>query len=178
MFVTTSGFFSPTHAQRIGRYSFDVTVGLGGMETSGKYSGDGGGFAGDVMLARRFRSDRGPGLIAGVSASYHFVLGEDCTIYLPFEPSSDCAPQIPDMRVIGALTGWESRNGAFRVMAGVGYAHPTSGGGAVALQARLDGAIGLVRHVALTASVRPVIIPSYRGDTFRSIGIGIGFRVR
>ena len=179
--VTTSGFYRPTHAQRTSRYAFDVTVGVGLVQTTGKYSDrDGGGLAGELAVARRFHSDRTGGLVAVVNGGYYLMMrgGDDCTLYPPFEPPFRCAPQTPDIRLIGVLTGWETRTGWFRATGGLAYADPTSGGEALAIQARLDVAVGIVRHLAVTASVRPVVIPSYRGDTFRLLGIGTGVRIR
>jgi hypothetical protein len=151
-------------------------VGIGLQRRNGRYNDqDGGGLAGELSVARAFHAKLKPGLVVGVNGGYQLIVGwNDCTLL----PDGGCAPRLPDMRIVGALSGWESRTGSLRAMAGVAYVDPTSGGGAFALQARLDGAIRIVRHVALTASVRPVVIPSYRGDSFRLLGIGVGVRIR
>jgi hypothetical protein len=176
--ITVSAVSSRASAQRVSRYSVDATVGVGLLQTKAQYSArDDGGLAGELALSRRVHSARAGGLVAGVNAGYYYMIGggDVCTLYPPHDR---CAPQTPDMRLVGMLSGWESRAGTFRALGGVAYAHPPSGGGAVAIQARLEAAVGIVRHVALTASVRPVVVPSYRGDTFRLLGIGLGVRIR
>lgn len=164
-------------AQGTSRYAADASVGMWGQQTTGVYSDDGGGgFSGELSVARRFHSNASGGMIVGANAAYYLQIGggDSCRLL----PGGDCAPQSPSVRLVGALTGWESRNGWFRAMAGLAYADPTTGGGTVAIQARLDAAVWIVRHLGLTAAVHPAVIPRYRGDTFRLIGVGVGVRVR
>jgi hypothetical protein len=141
------------------------------------YSDDGGGgFSGELSVVRRFHSDVTGGFVAGANAAYFLQIGggDSCRLL----PDGGCAPQSPSMRLIGALTGWETCGGWLRATGGLAYVHPTSGGGALAFQGRLDAAVPVVRHVALPVFAHPVFIPRYRRDSFRLLGGGVGIRIR
>ena len=176
IFVTVLASCS-TEAQGLSPYSADVNVGVWLQQTTGTYKDrDGGGFAGEVTVARRFHASSASGLVVAANGAHYLKIGsnDSCTLL----PDGGCAPELPSVRLVGGMAGWETRSGAFRAMGGLAYADPTSGGGALALQARLDLAVRLVRRMALTASLRPAVIPNYHGDTFRLLGTGIGIRIR
>ena len=164
-------------AQGPSRYSADVNAAVWVLRTNGVYDDDGGGgVAGELSIARSFHSVASAGLVAGANAGYYQQIGSGDTCLLV--PGGGCAPQSPSVRLFGTLVGWETRTGWLRAMGGIAYAGPTLGGSALALQGRLDAAVEVVRHVALMASVRPVVIPNYRGDWFRLLGVSLGLRLR
>ena len=168
---------APVFAQGVSRYSADVTVGFWLQRTDGRYKDpDGGGVGGELSVARRFHTAASSGLVATINGAHYAKIGsnDSCTLL----PGGACAPELPSIRLVGALAGWETRSGWLRAMGGLAYADPTSGGGTLAIQARVDAVVPVVRHLALTASVRPALLPSYRGDTFKLLGVGIGARIR
>ena len=166
----------PVGAQRVAP-SLDVTVGIG-TGVGGDFEARG-GIAFDALAGLQARTARRGTVLAAVAAGVEgpLVSTDDC---VP-RPSGGCVPDFPLLYSASALLGWErarSRGPSFRVMAGPGYYRGDAGGAALGLQGRLDVATAPLLRVAIVASLRGVVLPSFRGDALGLAAVGLGLRLR
>lgn len=167
----------PRHAaaQQPPPLSVEATFGPVYGYTAGEYLSDRQGIGVDVMLGVRAGAAGKRGIVLGANASLHDG-GPHTLACRPATTGGGCVPSFPFFRVAGALVGWENASATLRVTGGPAWAHAE--GDALAWQARLDGALPVVRRLALVGSVRGTVVPSYRGDSVRLFGLGLGVRVR
>jgi len=156
-------------AQSPPRFSLEASVGEGTGWTSGDYGGAHSELAVDVVLGARLRQlAGGGGLVAGLSGSAH-----GGGVYDLLEP------RFPQFYLIAAAIGWENEGGGLRAMIGPAFVQPMSGDGrTVGVQGRLDVAGKVMPRLAIVASLRPALVPDYRGDMVGLLAIGIGLRLR
>jgi hypothetical protein len=141
-------------------------MGDGTTWTSGDH-GRQSGPAVDIVLGARLRQvASGGALVAGLSGS---VQGGGVST----------GPGFPQFYLIASGIGWENEGGEFRAMIGPAFVQPTSGDGrTVGLQGRLDVAARVLPPVALVFSLRPALVPDYRGYMVGLLAFGIGLRLR
>jgi hypothetical protein len=87
-------------------------------------------------------------------------------------------PSFPDFYLIAALMGWENGAGLVRALVGPAYVQADFDGRTVGVQGRLDAATPALWRVAMVVSIRPTLIPYYRGDMVGLLAVGIGLRLR
>lgn len=153
-------------------FEFNAGVGFGGSSAP---HGSSGGLALDALLGLRPGARAAGGLVVAASASGQaFGVGEASCDAIPGVP---CTPESPEFWMLAMLAGWETGNGAMRLL--VGPALAGSGAGPVgAAHARVDLARPVVGRLSLLASARFAYIPDYRGDAFRLGSFGVGVRMR
>ncbi len=164
-----------TAAQPPPALSVEATFGRVYGYTAGEYRPDRQGSALDVMLGVRGGAAGRRGIVLGAHAGLHSG-GAQTLVCYPATTSDGCIPRFPFFHVAGALAGWENAGTTLRVMGGPAWAHAE--GDALAWQARLDGALPALWRLALVGSVRGTVVPNYRGDAVRLVGLGVGVRVR
>lgn len=162
-------------AQQRSSLSVEATFARVFGSTAGEYRRDRQGNGVDLMLGVRAGAPGKRGIVLGANASFHDG-GPYTLICYPATTRDGCIQPFPFFRVVGALVGWENPSTTLRVMAGPAWAHAESG--ALAWQARLDGALPVVWRLALVGSVRGTAVPSYRGDAVGLFGLGLGIRIR
>lgn len=168
-------------AQAPARFSIAATAGRGVGYTSGNYKvHKGDGLAGDVMIAARLRPMAGGRLIVGVSASAQGTGGRDMSCQPT--PTGGCVEGFPSFYSFAPLIGWESTGARLRTMVGPAYLVSLDDGDgdgrALGVQARFDAAIVTIGHLAVMASVRPTLVPSFRGDPVGLLAFGLGLGLR
>ena len=164
------------HAQSLSPVSIEATLGVGKGWTGGEYLGNRSGLAADVLLGARLRHVGRGALVAGLSASAQ----GGGTSTTECRPASDgmCVPSFPDFFALAPLAGWESSGGALRVLLGPAFVQASGEGRALGVQSRLDLAVPVVGRLGAVASIRPTLIPDYRGDSIRLLAFGLGLRFR
>jgi hypothetical protein len=167
---------STVDAQAVSSVSLDVSVGAGKGWSGGEYVGNRSGLAVDALLGFRLRSIGREGLMVGFSGGIQRT-GESSTVCRPALDGS-CVPSFPDFYTLSALAGWESGRGILRVMLGPAFVQASGEGHALGVQGRLDLAAPFTSHIGVVASIRPTVVPSYRGDTLKLLAFGIGLRLR
>jgi hypothetical protein len=90
-------------------------------------------------------------------------------------PEQGVTRRQPD--AVSVLAGWESRSTRLRVLGGPGIVISKQGE-TPGLRARADAALPVIGHIALTATVNTLIVPSWNGDRFYFIAGGLGLRLR
>jgi hypothetical protein len=148
----------------------------GGSDNSAAYRGSTLGFLmGALIGAALHPPDRGGPVIA-LDATLHgvnIVQTADCIML----PDGGCQPWFPGFGYVGLLGGWEDATTRLRGLAGPAYAGGDRNG-AAALVGRVDLAPLRVARFSPMASLSALIVPSWNGDTFYYIGIGVGLRLR
>lgn len=163
-------------AQSPSSLSFEGTVGVGLGATDGDYGRNRSGIAADVLLATRIRPTAQGSLVIGVNASAQG--SGDTTLECRPASSGGCVPIFPSFFTVGPSVGWESRGGPLRAMIGPSLVLTEGGERTLGVQGRLDVAALATQRLAVIASVRPTVIPSYRGDPIGLLAFGIGLRLR
>ena len=160
-------------SQELRPVSFEFSVGPGFGGSSFPY-GPSGGASGDVLLGLRPGARAAGGFVVALSGSGQaFGVSFACDIV----PGGSCTPEFPEFWILSALAGWETGNGAARLL--IGPAVATSSSEQVgAAQARLELAKPIFSHLSVLASARFSYVPKYRDDSFRLGSIGVGFRLR
>lgn len=167
---------SEVRAQSLSPVSLEATLGMGKGWTGGEYLGNRSGVAADVLLGVRLRHLGGGALVAGLGASAQGA-GASESACRP-AAGGGCVPSFPDFLTVAPLAGWESVGGVFRVLLGPAFVQASGEGGALGVQGRLDLAVPIIRHLGAVASIRPTLIPDYRGDAIGLLAFGLGLRIR
>lgn len=158
--------------------SIETNLGLGAGWTSGEYRDNAEGLIGDLLVGLRLRSAGEGALFAAVSLG---VQGTGATTLecLP-DSQGGCIQGFPEFTVLSILGGWETRTAFFRLLSGpsVVRAYGDWDARRFAWLTRLDAAVPLLGRISYTASLRGFIVPSYKGDSFQLIALGVGFRIR
>lgn len=155
--------------------SLEATVGGAYGYTTGEYLGDRQGIGLDLMVGARAGAADKRGIVVGANASLHDG-GPHTLICHQSTTGAGCIQPFPFFRLAGVLVGWENAATTLRVMGGPAWAHAESG--ALAWQARLDGALPVVRRLAVVGSVRGTVVPNYQGTLVSLLALGLGVRVR
>lgn len=163
-------------AQSLSPVSIEATLGAGKGWTGGQYLGSRSGVAADILLGVRLRRAGSGALAAGLSASAQG--GGTSTTMCRLETSDTCIPAFPDFFAVAPLVGWESGAGRLRMLVGPAFVQARGEGSALGVQSRLDLAVPLAGRFGAVASIRPTIIPDYRGDTVGLLAFGVGLRFR
>jgi hypothetical protein len=180
--LTTSTAFAlvprSVSAQERWPYTLEVYVGhtRATSNNGDAYRGDTRGIMGGIIIGRRLHAaDRAGPIIAlgygGHAAS--LTTESDCLL----APGGGCVPWFPNFGGPSLLSGWESRSTNLRFLAGPGFMQ-SDDGDAFGLVGRVDATLGSFSHLSAMATIDGLFVPSYQGDRFASVGIGIGLRVR
>ena len=169
----TSGF-----AQNTSPYSFEVRVGpsWGSSDNDRGYCGSQDGILADLLVARRLHHPDRNGATIAVNFAVHAynIEQSECG----FDPiTREYIPYFPGHGGIFLLGGWESRNTSFRISAGPGIANPEYERVA-GFVARLDAAAAPVFHMSFAGTISGLYVPSWKGDSFAYLALGIGLRMR
>lgn len=168
-------FPRPAAAQQHPSLSVEATLGRVFGYTAAEYLSDRRGSGVDLMLGVRAGAAGKRGIVLGANAGFYD--GGPRTLVCHRATREDgCIQPFPFFEIAGTLVGWENASTTLRVMGGPAWAHAESE--ALAWQARLDGALPVVRRLALVGSVRGTIVPKYRGDAVKLLALGLGLRVR
>jgi len=181
LFVTAVGLFAgPTPLIAQDRWPITLEAFVGGTrghsDNNGRYRGGRGGLWADILAGGRLHADDRSGALIALSAGMQTTdkgYTDDC---LP-APEGGCVPWFPRFGAVSLLGGWESRSTNLRLLGGPAFVR-SAGEGAAGFAGRLDAALPLVGHISTAASLSTVAIPSWRGDRFYHISLGVGFRVR
>lgn len=175
IFVVLTGTASSANAQRPS-LSLDATLGTGGGQTTGAFleRRTQAATADATLAARLHRPARG-GLIVAANATVQGARGST-DICVP-APAGGCVRSFPSFTMVGALGGWESARSVIRVAGGLAYARSQHGGGALALQGRIETALPVMRHLALVGSLRGTHMPNAAGARFSFFALGGGVRI-
>ena len=156
--------------------SLDASLGTGGGQTNGIYlERRKQALSADLALVASLHPKANGGLFVGANGSYHSA-GGSTDICLP-GPTGECAQPFPAFTILGTLIGWESAGSIVRVATGLAFAKAEDDPGALGYQARVDGALPIVRHLALVGSVRGTHVPNVGGDRFSFLALTAGIRV-
>ena len=164
------------HAQSLWPVSFQAGLGVGKGSTSGEYHNNSDGITGDLLLGIRAR----PLLRGGLAFALGIGMqgsGAIASICIARASGTGCIPGFPQFMVVSALGGWETARANLRVLAGPATVRGNASFAAAWL-GRIDLATPPVSRIALTASFRGLIVPDYRGDSFRLRSMGLGIRIR
>ena len=166
----------PAYAQRAPAWSFGVGAGAGGSFT-GTSVKDGPWAAMpavDLTLMFRPRPSHNA-FVFGLNATgiWIYPSNDMCVI----APDGGCLPGHALFSFGGVLAGWESRGSRLRVVGGPAFAVADGPHPALGLQARVEGALPIVRHLSFAGSLRGGLVPNYEGATYSLVGAGIGLRL-
>jgi hypothetical protein len=151
--------------------SFGLFVGGGGTFV------DRGGPALDGIVAVPLSQTTAGTVVMGASAgiSGPLMLMRIC------EPSFDCDPSYPEFVTVAAVAGVQRALGpgvSARALAGPAYFQATFGDDTFGLQGRLDVAAPVFLRLAVVASARGSLLPSYQGETLGYATFGVGLRIQ
>ena len=168
----------PAAAQQRAPLSVEASVG-----TSYGYGGgdrmNREGYALDGLVAWRARPLWRGALLLGASAGRHGSMGADAVCSLT--PTGECRPGYPRFTGGSLLAGWEAaraRSASLRVLVGPSVQRAEAGGGALAVQARVELATPPLARLALVGSARGSYLPAYRGEAYLLQALGIGLRLQ
>jgi hypothetical protein len=167
---------------RDGGLSVDITIGAG-RPLAGEYL-FAAGPALDAIVARSVPQHRAGSMVFAAAGAAQFGLpaGDKCV----FNDSGGCLENLPRVRSIAALAGWETSTrspASFRVLVGPGMSwvdgddygeHAT----ALGIHASIDAAVPARSRVAFVASIRGTLLPASPLDVGSTGSIGIGVRLR
>ena len=130
----------------------------------------------DLTIAAQLSPGNTGGLIAAVSASAQGqpAHADNCVTRPDYV---GCVPYYPGFITFAVTTGLETRSGHFRFLGGPARLSE-DGDAAVGVLGRVDTALPLFWHTSFTASLRGVLIPKFRGDSFRTGALSFGIRFR
>ena len=153
--------------------SAGVAVGSGGTYV------DRGGAAVEAVVAYRLRQTPAGMLVGGVTlgAQSPVATNDSCLLL----PGGACAPSFPVFFSGGAFLGVQrgsARTASARFMAGPVYYRADDDGGALGVRGLVDVATPPRGHVALVASLRHAVLPSFRQEAVGITSIGIGLRIQ
>lgn len=179
--VAAVGLFAgPTPLIAQDRWPITLEAFVGGTrghsDNDGRYRGGRDGPWAEVLVGGRLHSDDRPGALIALSVGMHGVnrnITSDCQP----APDGGCVPWFPGFGAVSLLGGWESRSTNLRLLGGPGFVR-SEGEGAAGFAGRLDAALPLVGHISMAASLSTLVVPSWKGDRFYQISLGVGFRVR
>lgn len=165
-------------AQRPWPLSIETNLGVGTGSTSGEYRDNTEGLIGDLLVGLRLRSAGEGALFAATSLG---VQGSGATTdeCLPASQGG-CIQEFPAFTVLSILGGWETRTATFRLLSGpsVVRAYGDWDTHRFGWLARLDAAAPAFGRISGTVSLRGFIVPSYQGESFQLIALGVGLRIR
>lgn len=161
-------------AQHLWPVSAEISVGRTTGSTSGEYRSNDTGLALDVLAGARVGQLPQGSLFAAVGLALQGT-GPVTDICLPASRGG-CIPRFPQFCIASILAGWETDDGAARVLAGPAYAWADRA--APGLQAH--GSLFLIHtwRLAVGVTIRGLILPVYDGDSFQLLAGGVTVRVR
>ena len=158
--------------------SFEASIGAGAGRSSGEYRGNDKGFLADLLVGARVGSAFGGGLFGALS----FGVQGAGTVTTDCMPASDggCVDGFPEFTAVSVLGGWERQSTDFRVLSGpaVVRAYGDWSFEGFGWMGRIDIGLPLAGHLSATGSVRGIVVPSYRGESYQLLGVGVGLRIR
>ena len=163
-------------AQQRPALAFDVNVGIGAA-VGGTFDVRAGPTI-DALLSGHVGLPRHGSVIAGLALGAQTPL--DGSDVCRLAPGGGCVPNLPTLYSIAALAGWErgaARGASARLMAGPGY-YWSDDGKTFGLQARMDLSTPPIGPVALVASMRGAMLPSFHSEAIGLWALGLGLRVR
>jgi hypothetical protein len=178
-----SALGTPLFAQERPPVSLEVSAGVS-FGRGGVTRRERNGVALDATLGWRVYPVPNGAVLLALSGGAQGAIGMDMTDDCQIAPGGGCLPDYPSFYSVGALAGWEwalERGASTRVLAGPAYyrghqRRPDVSGRAIGLQARADFTTPTLRRIALLASLRAAVVPSFRGDTYALGAAGFGFR--
>jgi hypothetical protein len=138
-----------------------------------------GGVAVDGVLAYYLRPTSFGTLLGGVAVGAQSVAPAR-TLECLLLPDGGCAPNFPAFFSGSALVGvhyGSTRTASARLWAGPTYHQALEGGAALGLLGRLDVATPPWQQMAVVASVRRAVLPSFRGEAVGITSFGVGLRI-
>jgi len=158
--------------------TFEVYLGRtrGNSDNDAGYRGDRNGLLAGLLVGRRFHAAESGGMLLALDATMRAVnttRTSDCLI----APDGGCIPWFPSFGGVSLLAGWESRSTNLRFLAGPGVIS-SDFNQTLGLAGRVDLAVPMVWRISAMANVNTTFVPSWDGDRFYYLGIGVGLRVR
>lgn len=137
------------------------------------------GIAADALVGVRLsQALRGKGAIGlGMGWQGAMAGADDC----PLATWGGCLGDFPKFFSLAALAGAElgrAHGATVRLLAGPAYFREDEGESALGGQARLDLSTPALYHVAIVASARVSVLPSFHGNAYSLAAFGLGLRVR
>jgi hypothetical protein len=179
--VTAVGLFAgPTPLIAQDRWPITLEAFVGGTrghsDNNERYRGGREGLWADILAGGKLHSDDRAGALIALSAGMHVVNHVTTADCLP-APEAGCVPWFPGFGAVSLLGGWESRSTNLRLLGGPGFV-TSDGEEAAGFAGRLDAALPLVGHISTAASLSTLVVPSWKGDRFYHLSLGVGFRIR
>lgn len=153
--------------------SFGMGAGAGGSTVGGE------GVVLDATLGAPLARTGGGTVLGALSAGVYGPVATD--LICAVDDSGGCRPLFPVLLGAGVLAGVQrggAGGAAVRVLAGPSVFRSDEDVTAMALQGRFDVDTPPFLHSSVVLSVRGLVLPSYRGETLRFVGVGVGLRVR
>lgn len=163
-------------AQRIGP-SAEAGVGLA-VGGGGTYTNRGGAAMDAVLAMPLMQTGSGAVMLAFTGTANGAVATEDVCVVAP---DGECRGVFPTFMSLGVAAGVQHRLGSrasARVLAGPAYYQAVDGGDTFGLQGRVDVSRSLFSRLALVASLRGTVLPSYDDESLGFAAFGLGLRVQ
>lgn len=162
------------------RFGPSVEASLGAsLGGGGLYTHRAGG-AMDAVLTVPVASTSASTFVLGVtgSASGPMAVDDICMV----GPDDACVEDYPTFMSLGVVGGVQRQISpvmSSRVLAGPAYFQSVDGDDALGVQGRVDVARSTaLPRVALVASLRGSLLPSFEGETLRFAAVGVGLRIQ
>jgi len=170
---------SPLSAQDRWPGSVEASLGLSSGRSSGEYQDFSVGLSLDALLgAPLAQTDKGR-VFGAIAYSAQGPGPTDDVCILTADGS--CLPRFPSVGTASLLGGWERSDTRLRVLTGPALAGDAAGDWRdyrLAWVARVDAASGSLGRLALVASLRATLVPSYDEDSLQLVALGVGLRLR
>jgi hypothetical protein len=179
--VVALGLFArPTPATAQDRWPITLEAHVGGTrghsDNNGRYRGARDGLWAEILAGARLHSADRAGPFIALGAGVH-ALNTVRTLDCAPAPGGGCVPWFPGFGAVSLLGGWESRSTNLRLLGGPGLVS-SDDEEAAGIVGRFDAALPLLEHISTVASLNALVVPSWNGDRFYHIAIGVGLRVR